>query len=234
MKFLLLVISSLLWNFSDANVQQMARTTVEAFDSLLDAYEKMAKYMPLLGDYGIHLETDVRGERFLEMVFQDIFEFHHQALELFKKSCKANFSSSHTASVLNNLQLGNSFSVPIGIDFKRIFSDFLAIWRITITWSTNKQISESLPTVHKRGRRPLRGSAHSKQKNYFEEESIYKAGCRQLTLIQIMIDMFRRDEGSHRVVDGSSRDVSSVSGSARRTPHLHFSGYTVFPVQVSI
>jgi hypothetical protein len=72
----------------------MARTCTEAFDVLIDSYEKMARYMPLLQDYGIHLETDSRGEEFLEMVFQDIFEFHLMALDLFKKSCKANLSMS--------------------------------------------------------------------------------------------------------------------------------------------
>jgi hypothetical protein len=81
----------------------------------------------------------------------------------------------------DQLQLGNSYFVPTGTEYKWISGDYLATSRLTTTSFTNKPTLKNLPIMRKRDARLLKGSARSKKKNYFGGGSTSKAGSQPLT-----------------------------------------------------
>ncbi|KAH8812890.1 hypothetical protein F5884DRAFT_318007 [Xylogone sp. PMI_703] len=70
LKFLLLVTSN--W--------------AESFDTLLDAYQQIAENIPLLLQYQTLFEHNQHMSKVLEMIYEDILEFHQSALRMFGKS----------------------------------------------------------------------------------------------------------------------------------------------------
>ena len=70
-----------------------AGNVVDVFESVLDAYEMLGESMPLLMQYGKILDR-APMKRLLGQIFQDILEFHREAVKIFKRRgmCSAIYS----------------------------------------------------------------------------------------------------------------------------------------------
>lgn len=64
---------------------QVASTFYEAFNVLLDSYQRISESLPLLAQYQSLFQSNAHMVKTLELVYRDIFEFHHLALNYFKK-----------------------------------------------------------------------------------------------------------------------------------------------------
>lgn len=63
---------------------QVASTFAEAFNALLDAYQRIYESLPSLEKYQTLFAHDALVERALEAIFTDIFDFHAKALKYFR------------------------------------------------------------------------------------------------------------------------------------------------------
>jgi hypothetical protein len=66
--------------------KQAASTFAEAFNALLDAYQRIGENMPLFAEYQALFDSDPKMRQILELYYQDIFEFHQRAINYFKCS----------------------------------------------------------------------------------------------------------------------------------------------------
>ena len=67
------------------NVNQIASNMSEALNSLLDAYQQIGEQIPLLSQYQELFSSNAHMKIALFMIFEDILEFHREALGFFKK-----------------------------------------------------------------------------------------------------------------------------------------------------
>jgi hypothetical protein len=67
---------------------QVACTFSEAFDVLLDAYERIGDQIPLLTQYEDYFRKEPRMSRVLGLLYEDILEFHWKAMRYFKQKSK--------------------------------------------------------------------------------------------------------------------------------------------------
>lgn len=67
---------------------EMASAWAETFDALLDAYQQIAESIPLLLQYRGLFEKSPEMGTVLEIIYEDILEFHQSALRMFGKSSK--------------------------------------------------------------------------------------------------------------------------------------------------
>lgn len=65
---------------------QVANTWAEAFDDLLDAYEQIGEHMPLLQQYQSLFHASPHMQKVLCMMFDDIVDFHTEAVRFFAKN----------------------------------------------------------------------------------------------------------------------------------------------------
>ena len=63
----------------------MASAWADAFDELLDAYEQIGEHIPLLQQYQVLFEASPHMQRVLNLIFEDIMEFHAAAIRFFAK-----------------------------------------------------------------------------------------------------------------------------------------------------
>ncbi|RDW85274.1 hypothetical protein BP6252_02864 [Coleophoma cylindrospora] len=70
---------------------QMTSAWAESFDILLDAYQQIADNIPLLLQYQSLFEQSPPMSKVLEMIYEDILEFHRSALRMFGKSTFQSF-----------------------------------------------------------------------------------------------------------------------------------------------
>jgi hypothetical protein len=61
-----------------------ARAWTDAFDSLLEAYDEIAESIPQFELYTALFNHDLHMRRVLEMIYEDILEFHRRALKFFR------------------------------------------------------------------------------------------------------------------------------------------------------
>jgi hypothetical protein len=61
-----------------------ARAWTDAFDSLLEAYDEIAENIPQFELYAALFNRDLHMRRVLEMIYEDILEFHRRALKFFR------------------------------------------------------------------------------------------------------------------------------------------------------
>ena len=66
----------------------IASTFADAFNALLDAYQRIAECLPDLQRYQELFDHDILLDRALEAVFSDIFDFHLKALQYFRGRSK--------------------------------------------------------------------------------------------------------------------------------------------------
>lgn len=64
----------------------MTSNWAESFDTLLDAYQQIAENIPLFLQYQTLFEHSPHISKVLEMIYEDILEFHQSALRMFGKS----------------------------------------------------------------------------------------------------------------------------------------------------
>jgi hypothetical protein len=75
--------------FGADNHAQVTSNWAESFDTLLDAYQQIAESIPLLLQYQTLFEHSSHVSKVLEMIYEDILEFHQSALRMFGKSSKS-------------------------------------------------------------------------------------------------------------------------------------------------
>jgi len=71
------------------NHAQVTSNWAESFDTLLDAYQQIAESIPLLLQYQTIFERTLHVSKVLEMIYENILEFHQSALRMFGKSSKS-------------------------------------------------------------------------------------------------------------------------------------------------
>jgi len=83
-----------------------AGNVVDVFETVLDSYEMLGESMPLLMQYGKILDR-APMKKLLGQIFQDILEFHREAVKIFKRrgKCSAILLSQFltTPSMVNHL-----------------------------------------------------------------------------------------------------------------------------------
>lgn len=75
---------------------KVASTFHEAFDALLDAYQRIGEHMPLLAQYEDYFRNHPQMTRVLRLMYEDILKFHFKAMKYFQKRSmcfKFSFSS---------------------------------------------------------------------------------------------------------------------------------------------
>ena len=73
--------------FSLLSEPQVASTHSDSFNSLLDAYEQLGESMPQLLQYQT-MDKDPQMAKVLSLLFEDILDFHLQALKQFRQRSK--------------------------------------------------------------------------------------------------------------------------------------------------
>ncbi|EMD96161.1 hypothetical protein COCC4DRAFT_55683 [Bipolaris maydis ATCC 48331] len=63
----------------------IASTFHEAFDALLDAYQRIGEHMPLLAQYEGYFRNHPQMTRVLRLMYEDILKFHFKAMKYFQK-----------------------------------------------------------------------------------------------------------------------------------------------------
>ncbi|EUC34823.1 hypothetical protein COCCADRAFT_92467 [Bipolaris zeicola 26-R-13] len=63
----------------------VASTFHEAFDALLDAYQRIGEHMPLLAQYEDYFRNHPQMTRVLRLMYEDILKFHFKAMKYFQK-----------------------------------------------------------------------------------------------------------------------------------------------------
>ncbi|KAI8934776.1 hypothetical protein NX059_008463 [Plenodomus lindquistii] len=63
---------------------QVACTFHEAFDALMDAYQRIGEHMPLLAQYEDYFRKQPRMLKLLSLILEDILNFHWKALKYFR------------------------------------------------------------------------------------------------------------------------------------------------------
>jgi len=74
---------------------QAACTFSEAFDSLMDAYQRIGEQIPLLTQYENIFRSQPKMTQVLQLFYHDILDFHWKAMRYFKQ--RSEFSSNHMA-----------------------------------------------------------------------------------------------------------------------------------------
>lgn len=64
---------------------QVASTFTDAFNELLDVYEKIGEGVPFLLQYERLFTQDMNMQRVLVIIYKDILRFHHKALKYFQQ-----------------------------------------------------------------------------------------------------------------------------------------------------
>lgn len=64
---------------------KIASTFHEAFDALLDAYQRIGEHMPLLAQYEDYFRNHPHMTRVLQLMYEDILKFHLKAMKYFQK-----------------------------------------------------------------------------------------------------------------------------------------------------
>ena len=72
----------------DADMEKVASSWADAFDTLLDAYQQLAENIPLLEQYHSLFQANPRMASVLAIIYEDILEFHQTALRVFKRQSK--------------------------------------------------------------------------------------------------------------------------------------------------
>lgn len=80
---------------------KVASVWADSFDVLLDAYQQIAESIPLLLQFRSLFEKSPEMGKVLEVIYEDILEFHQSALRMFGKSSKPT-STSKMSSLFNN------------------------------------------------------------------------------------------------------------------------------------
>lgn len=62
-----------------------ACTFYEAFDALLDAYQRIGEHIPLLAQYEDYFRSHPQMIRVLQLIYEDILKFHSKAMKYFHK-----------------------------------------------------------------------------------------------------------------------------------------------------
>jgi hypothetical protein len=70
---------------------KVAGARIETLECLLDVYVEIGEVIPGLREYDGVFKTYPRVREVLERYFEDILQFHHNALEVFGKKCKSKF-----------------------------------------------------------------------------------------------------------------------------------------------
>jgi len=60
----------------------------DSFDALLKAYEQIGEQFPLLAEYEALFRTNTHLRHALALMYNDILEFHHDALKFFRGSSR--------------------------------------------------------------------------------------------------------------------------------------------------
>jgi hypothetical protein len=68
---------------------QAACTFSEAFDVLIDAYQRIGELIPLLSQYESLFQNHPQMSRVLSLMYEDILEFHWKAMQHFKQRSKS-------------------------------------------------------------------------------------------------------------------------------------------------
>lgn len=66
----------------------MASNLADAFNALLDAYQRIGEQIPLLLQYQALFQAYPHMRQLLVDIYQDILEFHREAIKHFQKSSK--------------------------------------------------------------------------------------------------------------------------------------------------
>ena len=66
----------------------MASAYVEAFDTLLSAYEELAEYLPLYTQYESYFHSNPYMYKALGYVYKDFLNFHLRVYKIMKSSSK--------------------------------------------------------------------------------------------------------------------------------------------------
>lgn len=70
---------------------------MDSFEALLDAYEQIGEHMPMLQEYEQLFHENPHLVEALELMYIDILEFHHQAMQFFSGKRKlAHFGHAKT------------------------------------------------------------------------------------------------------------------------------------------
>jgi hypothetical protein len=64
---------------------KVACTFHEAFDALLDSYQRIGEHIPLLAQYEGYFRNHPQMTRVLRLMYEDILKFHFKAMKYFKK-----------------------------------------------------------------------------------------------------------------------------------------------------
>ncbi|KAF2116189.1 hypothetical protein BDV96DRAFT_645526 [Lophiotrema nucula] len=63
----------------------VACTFAEAFNTLMEAYQRIGEHLPLLSQYEVLFRNEPQMARVLVMMYEDILSFHYKAMSYFKK-----------------------------------------------------------------------------------------------------------------------------------------------------
>jgi hypothetical protein len=63
---------------------QIASEWSDTLDTLLDAYKQLGENLPLFSQFTSLLSEDPHKQQILVYIYEDILEFHHRALRLFR------------------------------------------------------------------------------------------------------------------------------------------------------
>jgi hypothetical protein len=64
---------------------KVAYTFHEAFDALLDSYQRIGEHIPLLAQYEDYFRNHPQMTQVLRLIYEDILKFHFKAMKYFKK-----------------------------------------------------------------------------------------------------------------------------------------------------
>jgi len=70
---------------------QVTSTWADSFDTILDAYQQIGEQIPMLQQYQTLFDHSPHMQRLLEMIYEDILEFHRRALRVFSGPGNSSF-----------------------------------------------------------------------------------------------------------------------------------------------